>query len=223
MAWRFGDLPVRTKFLITLGIPVIGLVLLIGKQVDSSIKRRNVLGYISIQSRNIELLSQAMNELQKESALSTGSLIDLGITPQRLALQHTRTDEAIAALGDPTLELDPDIPAPTTFAGLEVLRQRVLQKRTSPTEAQTAYRRIRAALLEGLGRVAKLALDPETKDRLYSHLSLLHAKDALANIRSLLLRAFGGDLYTEVDMGDPARAAIPVRDEHPALRARCLA
>ena len=32
MNWRFADLPIRTKFLITLGIPVAGLVLLIGKQ-----------------------------------------------------------------------------------------------------------------------------------------------------------------------------------------------
>ena len=53
MRWRFADLPIRTKFLITLGIPVVGLVLLIGKQVDGSIKRRNVLGYVSVQSRNI--------------------------------------------------------------------------------------------------------------------------------------------------------------------------
>ena len=29
MAFRFADLPIRTKFLITLGIPVLGLVLLI--------------------------------------------------------------------------------------------------------------------------------------------------------------------------------------------------
>jgi two-component sensor histidine kinase/HAMP domain-containing protein len=202
-AWpgRFGDLPVRTKFLITLGIPVIGLVLLIGKQVDSSIKRRNVLSYISIQSQNIELLSNALNELQKESALATGHLTGMGITEQRLELQQAHTDEAITALSAPSLELDPDIPAPATFAGLEVLRQRILQGRTSPMEAQTAYRRMKAGVLDGLGRVAKLALDPETKDKLYSHLSLLHAKEALANIRSLLLRAFSGYPFTEVDMG----------------------
>ncbi|MBK7268481.1 MAG: hypothetical protein IPI07_02815 [Flavobacteriales bacterium] len=53
MAWRFADLPVRTKFLVTLGIPVLGLVLLIGKQVDG-MKRRDVLRYINIQARNIE-------------------------------------------------------------------------------------------------------------------------------------------------------------------------
>ena len=42
-SWRFADLPVRTKFMVTLGIPVLGMVLLIGKQVDRSIKRRDVM------------------------------------------------------------------------------------------------------------------------------------------------------------------------------------
>jgi hypothetical protein len=50
MRWRFADLPVRTKFMITLGIPVLGMVLLIGKQVDSSIKRRSVMTYVNEQS-----------------------------------------------------------------------------------------------------------------------------------------------------------------------------
>ncbi len=201
MAWRFGDLPIRTKFLITLGIPVIGLVMLIGKQVDGSIKRRNVLGYISIQSRNIELLSNAVNDLQMESALNSGYLTGLDITPQRLAFQQARTDEAIASLANLGLALEADIPAANTFAGLDVMRQRVTQRRTSAGEAQLFYRRMKDSLLGDLGRVAKLALDPETKDRLYSHLSLLHAKEALANIRSLLMRAFGRDEFTEVDLG----------------------
>ena len=42
MKWRFADLPVRTKFLVTLAIPVAGMVLLIGKQMNSSLDRRDV-------------------------------------------------------------------------------------------------------------------------------------------------------------------------------------
>lgn len=201
MAFRFADLPVRTKLLITIGIPVIGLVLLIGKQVDSSIKRRNVLGYIRIQSHNIELLSHAVNELQRESALSTGRMAGLDISTQRLTLQHAQSDEAIAALNDPSLQMDPDLSVQSTFAGIEVLRQRVLERRTTPFEAQTSYRRMRTNLLEALGRVAKLALDPETKDRLYSHLSLLYAKESLSNLRSLLTRAFAGAPIGEIEAG----------------------
>ena len=201
MAWRFADLPVRTKFLITLGIPVVGLVLLIGKQVDGSIKRRNVLGYISAQSRNIELLSSVLDELQRESSMSTGYLTGLGATGQRLTVQDTHTDEAIAALADPALELEPDIAAPSAFAGMEILRQRVLEKRVSAREAQSSYRRMRAQVLDGLNRVAKLALDPETKDRLYSHLSLLQAKESLAQLRSLLTLAFNGEPFGEADRG----------------------
>ena len=99
MAWRFADLPVRTKFLITIGIPVVGLVLLIGKQVDSSIKRRNVLHYIDVQSRNISLLSNALNELQLESAQATGYLLHLEDNRNRLEVQYAGTDAAMQALG----------------------------------------------------------------------------------------------------------------------------
>jgi two-component sensor histidine kinase/HAMP domain-containing protein len=201
MAWRFADLPVRTKFLITLGIPVVGLVLLIGKQVDGSIKRRNVLGYISAQSRNIELLSSVLDELQRESALSTGYLTGLGATEQRLTLQHTRSDRAIAALADPTLELDAAVASPGAFAGLEILRQRILDKRISARDSQFAYRRMRSEVLDGLTSVAKLALDPETKDRLYSHLSLLQAKESLAQLRSMLTLAFHGEPFDRSDVG----------------------
>ena len=88
MAWRFADLPVRSKFLITLGIPVLGLVLLIGKQVDSSIKRRNVLRYINVQSRNVKLLSGALNELQSESALNLAYLLGLENNRPRLQVQY---------------------------------------------------------------------------------------------------------------------------------------
>ncbi len=66
MRWRFADLPVRTKFMVTLGIPVLGMVLLIGKQVDSSIKRRSVMDYVKEQSAVIGLYSKVVHELQKE-------------------------------------------------------------------------------------------------------------------------------------------------------------
>ena len=193
MAWRFADLPVRTKFLITLGIPVLGLVLLIGKQVDSSIKRRNVLGYISGQSQNIALLSAAVNEIQKESSLSIALLCKVEVNKNRVLVQQNLADAAIQALNDPALDMPADVPPDNAFLGLEVLRQRVLQGRTTTEETNVEYRRIRLAVLDGLGRVTKLALDAETKDKLYSHLSLLHAKDALVTIRSLLTRAFAGE------------------------------
>ena len=68
MTFRFADLPIRTKFLITLGIPVLGLVLLIGKQVDSSMKRTDVLGYVSLQARNIRVIGDVVDALQEECA-----------------------------------------------------------------------------------------------------------------------------------------------------------
>jgi len=43
MKLRFADLPVRTKFMVTLGLPVVGMVLLIGKQIDGSLKRLDVM------------------------------------------------------------------------------------------------------------------------------------------------------------------------------------
>jgi len=189
MALRFADLPVRTKFLITLGIPVLGLVLLIGKQVDSSFKRRNVLRYINVQSRNMELQGDAMTELQEESAQAVAFTLGLQTNPARLQVQHTRTDRAVQRLVDPDLLLDPDIEPLRAVDGIGVLRQRVLGGRISAPAVQMAYRRIRGLMLMDVSKTGKLALDPATKDRMYAHMSLLSMEDALANIRALITLA----------------------------------
>ncbi len=201
MALRFADLPVRTKFLITIGIPVLGLVLLIGKQVDSSIKRRNVLHYINVQSRNISLLSNALNDLQQESAQSMGFLLHLDDNRNRLDVQYSRTDASLKALRDPQLLLDRDVRPLNAVNGLGLLRQRVQEQRIAAADAELAYRGMRASLLADLSKVGKLALDPETKDRLYSHLSLLSAKEAIANIRVLVTRQAMGPGAHVADLG----------------------
>ena len=72
MKWRFADFPVRTKFMVTLGIPVLGMVLLIGKQIDGSLKRLDVMEYINGRSLLIGSHANVMHEVQRESALSVG-------------------------------------------------------------------------------------------------------------------------------------------------------
>jgi hypothetical protein len=188
MRWRFADLPVRTKFLITIGIPVLGLVLLIGKQVDSSIKRRNVTGYIEVQSHRMGALADALHELQWENESSVAFLTGRNLPPVKLSLQYNSTDAAIDALRDAPGSGEAIIDDRRPFSELFLLRQAVLERRIDAGDATRAYRRMTALLLDELGRVGKLALDPETKDRLYAHLRLLHAKEALSEIRSELGR-----------------------------------
>lgn len=192
MQWRFADLPVRTKFMVTLGIPVLGMVLLIGKQVDGSIKRRNVMDYINEQSGLIGLYSNVLHELQKEGALSVGYLTGQAVNPMKLSVQYAHTDATISALNDPARSED-DALANMRFDGLSILRKRITDKQTDALAASRAYRALNSALLEELGRVGKLALDPETKDRMYAHLRLLSAKDALSAVRDRLSIGYSDD------------------------------
>ncbi|MEO5583903.1 MAG: hypothetical protein ABIQ75_00485, partial [Flavobacteriales bacterium] len=92
MTWRFADLPIRTKFLITLGIPVIGLIVLIGKQVDSSIKRNDVLGYVSKQARNISVIGDVVDGLQNESAVSVATMERILPNDRSLELARVQTN-----------------------------------------------------------------------------------------------------------------------------------
>ncbi|MBL7963877.1 MAG: nitrate- and nitrite sensing domain-containing protein [Flavobacteriales bacterium] len=202
MALRFADLPVRTKFLITLGIPVLGMVLLIGKQVDSSIKRRNVLQYIREQSVHIQLLAGAMHEVQKEGGLAIAFLTSVEPSSARLKVQYDMTDAAIRALRQPEVEKDGTVLTLNAFTSLEVLRQRIRERRVDAREVDMAYRIMKTSLLDDLGRVARLALDPESKDKLYSLLSLLYAKDALGSMRSALTRALSEPGFGPDEMGD---------------------
>src|SRR5690606_41067856 len=98
MNWRFADLPIRTKFLITLGIPVAGLVLLIGKQVDSSLKRNDVLGYVSKQAPNIRMIGYVMDGLPQESAVSVAMLVDVIPNSRAMELGRIQSDGCIARL-----------------------------------------------------------------------------------------------------------------------------
>ena len=186
MRLRFADLPVRTKFMVTLGIPVLGVVLLIGRQIDSSFKRLDVMEYIGEQSQLISLYANVMHEVQKESALSVGYLSGMNVLPMKLGVQYARTDGAVSTLDVPTGSTDIRIHEGKPFDGLNILRQRVQGKRIDAASASKTYRAMDQALFDELGRVGKLALDPETKDRLYAHLRLLYAKEALSALRDKL-------------------------------------
>lgn len=211
MTWRFADMPIRAKFLITLGIPVIGLVLLIGKQVDSSIKRRNVMGYIRSQSQNIGRLSNALHQLELERSGSIGLLADLDPNMARLQLQYTRTDEAIKALSDPDLGRIYEVHTSEAFNGLETIRIRVQRRNTSMAEVERVYVRMEETLLEELGGIARSALDPPTKDRLYALLNLLNAKEALSMLGTRITRAlYEGGLG---EQGQAELAAVVARYE----------
>jgi two-component sensor histidine kinase/HAMP domain-containing protein len=191
MRWRFADLPVRTKFMWTLGIPVLGMVLLIGKQVDSSIKRSNVYQYIKNQSERIGSFSEVLHEVQKESAYSVGYLTGRPVTEKKLRLQHTRTDGALSVLQQPDQSIALSLYEIRAFDELGLQREGVLLRTVPVSEVPRQYRAMNNALLEEMGRVGKLALDPETKDRLYAHLRLLHAKQALSVVRDQLSMGFG--------------------------------
>lgn len=183
MRWRFADLPVRTKFMFTLGIPVLGMVLLIGKQVDSSLKRQVVMDYIDEQSAMIGLFSNVINELQKESAYSVGYLTGQPVQPIRLTVQQSRSDRDILSLRDPSHPNYPLISEGRPFDGLNILRQRVMERRIDPLSVTRAYAAMDHRLLDEMGRVGKLGLDTDTKDWMYAHLRLVNAKQALSALR----------------------------------------
>ncbi|MCB9182656.1 MAG: nitrate- and nitrite sensing domain-containing protein [Flavobacteriales bacterium] len=186
MKWRFADLPVRTKFMVTLGIPVVGMVLLIGKQVDGSLKRLDVMEYINQRSRLMGLHATVVHEVQRESALSVGYITGMHVQPLKLDVQYSRTDGALSALTQPDAAMAESAQSSYAFDGLNILRQRVRDRRIDAPAVSRAYRAMDQALLDELGRNTKLALDPETKDRLYAHLRLLQAKQALSVLRDKL-------------------------------------
>ena len=204
MRWRFADLPVRTKLLITLDIPVLGLVLLIGKQVDGSLKRRDVLGYVRKQSGNIRLLGDMADALQEEGALSVAWLEGLEGNSQRLELRRTTTDDLRARLSDPALNLESELRPGTTLGLLDVLRERVSGKRIPAAEAEIEYRRMSERQIGHLSRIFRQAMDAETNEKIFAHLGLLTAKQALNDLRTRMTRALTADTIPPSQYGELA-------------------
>ena len=202
MNWRFADLPIRTKFLITLGIPVAGLVLLIGKQVDSSLKRSDVLGYVSKQARNIRMIGDVMDGLQQESAVTMAVLDGVLTNEQQIQFARVKSDEYIARLNDPGLAIDPLLRPSDLLRPLGSYRKRIDVRSVSGDEAERSYRAMNNELLRSLGEVSKQAMDPGTNDKLFAHQSLLNAKNALNDIRTSILHAFATDVLSASDLGE---------------------
>ncbi|MBK6540647.1 MAG: nitrate- and nitrite sensing domain-containing protein [Flavobacteriales bacterium] len=133
-----------------------------------------------------------LHELQEENAQSIAYLGGVQVNQPRLELQYSRTDAAAERLNDPELALSQEVQGANALTGISLLRQRVSEQRITLGDADQSYRQMRTAVLEDLSRVAKTRPDPETKDRLYSHLSLLNSTDALANVRTSLAAASPG-------------------------------
>jgi two-component sensor histidine kinase/HAMP domain-containing protein len=201
MRWRFADLPVRTKFMITLGIPVLGMVLLIGKQVDSSLKRLQVMDYVNEQSALIGQFANVIHELQRESALSVGYLTGKPVTSLKLTVQQQKTNAAIADLRDPTHPDDPKVVGGLPFDGLNILRNRVMDKRIDPIAAGRAFGAMDQRLLDEVGRIVRTGLDSETQSWMYAHQRLLNAKQALCMVRDRLSIGSRG-VMSESDQGE---------------------
>ncbi|MFZ1658951.1 MAG: histidine kinase dimerization/phosphoacceptor domain -containing protein [Flavobacteriales bacterium] len=202
MAFRFADLPIRTKFLITLGIPVLGLVLLIGKQVDSSMKRTDVLGYVSLQARNIRVIGDVVDALQEEGAMTVATLEKVMPTDNYLSVARLKSDGFIARLNDPVLQIEARLRSEDVLQPLVRLRKRITGREISAKEAEETYRTMEIGLLANLGAVSKQAQDPETNTRLFAHQSLVNAKDALSDVRTRVLRGLADSSFTVADLGE---------------------
>lgn len=202
MTWRFADLPIRTKFLITLGIPVLGLVLLIGKQVDSSLKRSDVLGYVSKQARNIRVIGDVMDGLQNEGAVSVATLEGILPNGNFLELSRVQTDAYITRLKDPNLSIDPLLRPTDVVQPLANYRKRVDGRNISAADAEAVYRSMDHEMLRNLAEVSKQAMDPETNNKLFAHQSLLNAKAVLSDIRSRILRALSNGNFSSAEIGE---------------------
>lgn len=193
MNWRFADLRIRTKFLITLGIPVAGMILLIGKQVDSSLKRNNVLGYMSRQAGGIQLVADVVDRFQEESALSLA--IMLKVVPDHGALKVARaqSDEAIARLANPHIVVIPGFRPVDVVSPLATVRKRMDDGNSTALETVQAYQAMNEDLLRHLGEMSKQTLDMEVNAKLFAHQSLLYTKNALGVVRTELLRMLAKD------------------------------
>lgn len=188
-SFKFKNLSIGAKLLITLLIPMAWLLVLTGKLVIANLDRHNVFEYIRDQSLNTEIFSNVIHELQKEKALSVGFIAGKTNNTLRLDLQFEQSDAAINKLIDPYIQRNVEYDLEKLFFGLEEVRKDVLANRTTPDKISVYYQRINRICLENLSDVSKLDVDPSTKNNLYAHLSLLYAKEALGVIRSELSEA----------------------------------
>ncbi|MCC6839556.1 MAG: nitrate- and nitrite sensing domain-containing protein [Flavobacteriales bacterium] len=208
MKWRFADLPIRAKFLITLGIPVMGLVLLIGKQVDSNLKRSRVLGYVSKQAGNIRMVGDVADALQQEAANTVATMVRLIPSGRQLELARVRTDTRSLRLSDPAISGDALQWVPDALAPLNDVRNRVDHGRVEVEQVEQEYRRLNMELLRGLGEMSKHAIDQEVNNMMFAHRSLLAAKQALNGIRTTMLRGLSRGIGPEEMGGMNERIAL---------------
>ncbi len=200
MNWRFADLPIRTKFLITLGIPVVGLVLLIGRQVDASLKKSNVLGYVSSQAHTIKLIADVVDALQNESAVSVATMEKVINNKQALRVARATSDDMIGRLNGRGRTINQEFRPLEALAPLQRDRKRIDSGGITSGQAADLYGEMNNTLLRNLGETSKQALDMEVSAKMFAHQNILYAKDALSEIRTDVLRALTSGL-SPMEMG----------------------
>ncbi|MCO5276171.1 MAG: nitrate- and nitrite sensing domain-containing protein [Flavobacteriales bacterium] len=194
MNWRFADFPIRTKFLVTLGIPVLGLVLLIGKQVDSNLKRSRVLGYVAKQSGSIRAISDVVDAMQYEGAVSVATLEKVLPGGHYLQLARAQSDARMARLGENTVAGGPMMRASADLQPLDGLRRQVDGRSIAPALAELGFRSMNEELVRNLAEMSRQAVDQDVNNRMFAHQSLLYAKESLSDIRMLVLRGLASGI-----------------------------
>ncbi|MBL0129506.1 MAG: nitrate- and nitrite sensing domain-containing protein [Flavobacteriales bacterium] len=149
-------------------------------------KRLDVMEYFYERSLLIGLHARVMHEVQRECALSVGYLSGMNVSAMKLDVQYSRTDGTLSDLALQGAAMGSTVQESRPFDGLHILRQRVKDRRIEAPAVSRTYRAMDETLLAEMNKAGKLALDPFTKDRLYTHLRLLTAKEAMSVLRDKL-------------------------------------
>src|SRR5690606_22598607 len=175
------DLSIRGKLYLISAIPLLGLGVLLYSLISDSLAERRAAERVYQEWERVEALSAVVRELQSERGRYLSYLASNTPRDRRLIASQTRsTDSALIA-------------ARNVYE-----RQGAATEIFKPFDSLTAFRAnidthgdylnsLKAALLDEILSIVRVSRDPDIKNYLEAHLSLLYVKEYFSRTKNILL------------------------------------
>ncbi len=175
------DLSIRGKLYLISAIPLLGLGVLLYSLISDSLADRRAAEQVYQEGERVEVLSGVVNELQAERGRYLIYLASNSQHDKRMMVSQTRlTDSALIAARNVYERQGVTTESFKPFDSLAVFRANIYTHGDN-------LNALKATLLDEILNIVRISRDPDIKNALEAHLSLLYIKEYFSRTKNILL------------------------------------
>lgn len=192
----FKNLSIRTKLFLISIIPSLGLIFLLHDSISESLDKKNTALLVYEECEDVEKLSSVIHSFQQERGYYLGYLESQREQDKdKINQQEILTDQAVSLLRDRYRLRKRDSSILPHLDSLAFFR-------TEAASYPEKLNHLKSLLLNEIYFITRVSRNPDIKNRLEGHLSLLYTKEYFARTKNVLLPAFMARGFEEGQFAD---------------------